>query len=137
MQRRMLRFINIMDIRAHIDHQNLFNMSWLTVPDRVAYFQLLHVYRIHKDLAPSYLRPSFVPLTTVHTHATRGSELNFQMSRDISMSQSGFAFSAIKQWNDLPISVKDVPSLGAFKKKLKSFFLSRYVWIRLIVILRF
>ena len=126
MQRRMLRFINGLDIRAHIDNGNLFDISWLAVPDRVAYFQLLHVYRIHKDLAPSYLRPSFVPLTSVHSHATRGSELNFQISRDLSKSQSGFAFSAIKQWNDLPISVKDVSSLGAFKKKLKSFFLSRY-----------
>ena len=126
MQRRMLRFINGQDIRAHIDNGNLFDISWLAVPDRVAYFQLLHVYRIHKDLAPSYLRPSFVPLTSVHSHATRGRELNFQISCDLSKSQSGFAFSAIKQWNDLPISVKDVSSLGAFKKKLKSFFLSRY-----------
>ena len=87
MQRRMLRFINGMDIRAHIDHRNLFDMSWLAVPDRVAYFQMLHVYRIHKELAPSS-----VPLTLVHSHATRSSELNFQMSRDLSKSQSGFAF---------------------------------------------
>ena len=125
-QRRMVRFIQCLDVRSHVDTTNLFSLSWLSVPDRVAYFHMLHLFRIRHDLAPSYLRPNFVKLDGLHTYKTRNSGYNYHMSRELSIAQTSFAFSAVKMWNSLPGEIKAITSLNIFKKKLKEFYLSAY-----------
>ena len=78
-------------------------------------------------LPPSYLQSDFVSLGSTHSHLTRGSDVNFHMSRNVARSPKSFSFTAIRQWNGLPNALKGVTGLGAFKKKLKSFYLSQYI----------
>ena len=125
-QRKMVRFIYGLDFRAHVGKNELHALSWLSIPDRISYFQMLHLFRIRNDLAPSYLRSDFVSLGSTHSHLTRGSATNFHMTRNVAISPKSFSFTAIRQWNGLPNALKGVSGLGAFKRKLKSFFLSRY-----------
>ena len=125
-QRRMVRFIEGMDMRAHVDTRNLFSLSWLSVPDRVAYFQMIHLFKIRNDLAPSYLRSNFTRLDGFHSYGTRGSDANYHISREISMAPDSFVFTAIRCWNSLPVALKSIASLNHFKRKLREHFLSGY-----------
>ena len=126
-QRKMVRFIYSMDYRGHVDNRNFRVLSWLNIPDRVRFFQMMHLFRIRNRLAPKYLLPNFTAISASHSHNTRGSEYNFTISRELSLSQNGFAFSAIKFWNSLPNSIKCIESFQVFRRTLKQFLIEQYV----------
>ena len=65
-------------------------------------------------------------LHAVHSHNTRGSGLNFVLTRELSLSQNGFAFTAIKHWNSLPSDLKSIDNIRVFKQRLKQFLFTRY-----------
>ena len=125
-QRKMVRFVNGMDNWAHVDSGNLRELLWLNIPDRVKFFKMSHLFRIRHKLAPKYLLPNFRFVSDAHSHFTRGSSFNFYLSRDLSLSPSGFSFTAIKQWNELPNSLKSIENFQVFKRKLKEFMLGQY-----------
>ena len=125
-QRKMVRFVNGLDYRAHVDNKNLKDLFWLNIPDRVKFFQLTHLFRIRNNLAPKYLLPNFTSISAVHSHNTRGSGLNFVMTRELSLSQKGFAFIAIKHWNSLPSDLKSIVNIRVFKQRLKQFLFTSY-----------
>ena len=126
LQRKMVRFIYGMDFRAHVGNSELANLSWLSIPDRVTFFRVIHIFKIRNKIAPGYLSNDFTPISHVHGHNTRGSSLNFQMSKDLALTQNGFAYPATKEWNGLPHDLKLVTDLKIFKRRLKSHLLSRY-----------
>ena len=126
-QRKMVRFIYSMDYRGHVDNKNLRDLLWLNIPDRVYFFQMKHLFRIRNRLAPKYPLPNFTAISASHSHNTRGSEYNFTISRELSLSQNSFAFSAIKYWNSLPNGIKCIDSFQVFKRTLKQYLLERYV----------
>ena len=125
-QRKMARFVYGLDNRGHIGKGELLSLSWLTIPDRVSYFKLVHIFKIRHDLAPRYLLPNFTSISGIHTHFTRGSGHNYHVSRDLAQSPNSFAFTAIKLWNSLPNQIKEIDSIIVFKKKLKEFLFSTY-----------
>ena len=119
LQRKMVRFIHGMDYRGHVDLKNLRELNWLSIPDRVQYFKLLHLFRIRNKTAPKYLRTNFTSISDVHDHGTRGSRYNFRISKEMALSPKTFAFTAIKQWNLLPNDIKSINVFRVFKRKLK------------------
>ena len=121
---KMIRFIYGMDFRGHVDGKHLRDLSWLSISDRVKFFRMSHLFRIRHNLAPTYLLPNFRAISTVHSHNTRGSNHNFQLSRELSLSPSSFAFTAIKQWNGLPNNLKDIHEFRVFKQK--QFLIAQY-----------
>ena len=125
-QRKMVRFINGYTYRHHVGVTDLVPLSWLNIPDRVSFFKLTHLFRIRHNLAPQYLRVNFSNVSDSHRHFTRGSSSDFHISKDVSLSPRSFAFTAIKQWNALPSSIKCITSLNLFKRKLKDHMFSRY-----------
>ena len=61
-----------------------------------------------------------------HPYNTRSREnaaLNFSRT---SLGQRSVFYAGPKYWNDLPASIKQAESLGIFKRKLKSYYLSAY-----------
>ena len=125
-QRKMARFVYGLDNRGHIGDKELLSLSWLTIPDRVAFFKLVHIFKIRHNLAPRYLMPNFASISSTHSHFTRGSSHNYHVSKDIAQSPNSFAFTAIKAWNNLPDRIKEIDSIVVFKKKLKEFLFSSY-----------
>ena len=95
-----------MDIRQHVGLVDLRKLFWLSVPDRLAYFKLLHLFRVRHGIAPRYLMTNFKAVSEAHSHNTRNSSHNYFVSRDLSLSPSSFVFTAIKAWNSLPIALK-------------------------------
>ena len=122
----MVRFIFGLDNRAHVDVKNLRELNWLSIPDRVKFFRMAHLFRIRHKLAPSYLLPNFKQISSAHSYNTRGSTNNFHISRDLSLFPTGFAFTAIKQWNSLPEEIKSIGVFQVVKKKLRQFLIAQY-----------
>ena len=125
-QRKMVRFIFSLDYRAHVDVTNLREMAWLTVPDRVKFFKLNHLFRIRHKLAPTYLLPNFKLISAAHSYNTRGSSHNFHVSKELSLFRNGFAYTAIKHWNELPDSIKSISEFKVFKRRLKEYLIPQY-----------
>ena len=88
------------------------------------YFAVLHAFRIRKGLAPPNLCRGFVQVSRVHSHETRGSSLNFRLSRDDI--PGSFAHFGKVQWNNLPDALKSIDREGFFKVKLKAFLTRDY-----------
>ena len=117
-------------VLIYLDHVGLrhnLNLSWLSVRDRVDYFKLCHVFKVKAGKAPPYLSDVFIPVSSTHTHQTRGSHAhNFVITREISSSPSSFSFTSIRAWNNLSVHVKLIDSESLFRKSLKAHFLSKY-----------
>ena len=126
-QRKMVRFVNNLENRAHVDNLNLRELAWLSVPDRVKFFRMSHLFRIRHKLAPTYLLPNFKLVSVAHSYNTRGSQHNFHVSRELSLFTNGFAFTAIKQWNGLPDNIKSICDFRVFKRRLKEYLIDQYV----------
>ena len=124
----MVRFVQGMDFRDHVGSQELLKLSWLSIPDRITYFRMIHLFKICNKTAPSYLLSRFTFVSQTHSHNTRGSEHNFQLSHDLALAQNSFSFLASKEWNALPPELKALKDLRVFKKRLKSHLFSHYDW---------
>ena len=125
-QRRMVRFIHGFHHMHHVDNADFGRLTWLNVEDRVRFFKLVHVFRIRTGLAPGYLASNFLPLAEHHAHQTRGSTYDYAITAHVAKAPNSFSYTAIKDWNSLPPSLKSVTSLNVFKRKVKERFLSSY-----------
>ena len=75
---------------------------------------------VHGDNS-QYFYYNILPLIPDHEHLTRFSSMQkFNIPRHgKSMSEKQFLYNAIKQWNDLPVHLKQPLSPDSFKSKLK------------------
>ena len=126
MQRKMLRFVYGFDNRHHVGHSELLSLSWLSIPDRVNYFKLIHLFKVKHGLGPRYLRSNIASVSDTHSYRTRGSVSNFHMSKALSNCPSSFAYSCVRLWNSLPGRIKSIGSLSVFKTELRKLLLSSY-----------
>ena len=125
-QRKMIRFTLGLDFRDHVGKPDLRSLKWLNVPDRIKFFNLIHLFRIKHGLGPKYLRQNFASVSDTHSHFTRGSRHNFHVSKSSSLSPSSFTYACVQQWNALPEPIKNIESLSRFKQALKEYFLDSY-----------
>ena len=126
LQRRMVRFIFSCGPRHHVDSSDLKGLSWLLVRDRVDYFKLMHVFKIKRGLAPTYMSRKFVPIRDTHMYNTRHSDFNYTISKQLANSLSSFSFTAVKLWNALPAAFKEIDSEASFRKRLKEHLMRDY-----------
>ena len=127
-QRKMVRLIYDLDPRCHVGLNDFKKLGWLTVRHRVSYFRLVHVFKITKGMAPGYLSDGFTFVKDVHSYNTRGSVSDYHIAERVtsSLKRDSFCFNARKEWNLLPLSLKQVGYLDAFKTKLKAHFMEGY-----------
>ena len=77
-------------------------------------------------LAPSYLSNKFRKRFELHEHPMRDQELlNIPLFRTAT-GQRTFHYRALKIWNGLEDELKLIPTLGNFKRKLKSHVLDKF-----------
>lgn len=128
LQRRMVRYVLGVDSRSHVGLNELKQLGWLSVPNRVQYFALVHSFRIARGTAPGYLQSNFGFVSDVHSHQTRGSQVNFFIpaSDALGAMNKSFSFNAKKEWNALPSSLKSLPNEVNFKRQLKLFLSGTY-----------
>ena len=131
LQRRMVRLIFKFEHRDHMGQEHLQRLGWFSVADRVRYFKMVHMFKVFSNQAPHYISDGFNRVANVHNHATRHSNLNFHVTKSDSLGamSKSFRYSAVKEWNDLPSSIKNSLTERNFKAALKSHLLSLFFMV--------
>ena len=124
LQRKMVRYVYGWGPRGHVGTGILRELGWLTIPDRVGFFAILHVFRIRKGSAPPYMCHGFLKISAVHNYKTRGSTFDYHISKEDV--PGGFSYFSKVQWNSLPVSLKTIDSEAVFRVKLKGFLMEGY-----------
>ena len=69
-------------------------------------------------VAPDYLSADFIHLRDTHSHSTRGSDLNY-FADSRKFPPGTFHYSVVREWNDLPDTIKKARNLVGFKRELR------------------
>ena len=115
-QNKVVRYILNLGPRSHIGQMQLSTLKCLNVSDRVSQLRLNHVFKIKNGSSPQYLSQHFTSLNQVHGRNTRSNTYsNFYVQQVKSVNKMSFHYSAVRDWNCLPLSIKET------KKKLQLF----------------
>ena len=123
MQKRAARLI--LDADPFAPSMPLFSkLGWMTIEDRIQYHKCLLVFKCQKGEAPSYLNNKILYVSENNPYQLRNvvnGNLYVPKPRT-EMFKKSFSYSGPFLWNNLPISIRNVPSINAFKEKLKMHF---------------
>ena len=125
LQKRAERIISSADIPT--PSQNMVSeLNWLTFPKRVQYHSCTMVYKAIDDLPPAYIRDLFTKVSNSHIRNLRSvdNDLLRVPSSKPSFYENSFTISAAKQWNELPLDIRNNSSLNSFKNALKTYLLN-------------
>ena len=101
------------------------SLHWLPIEKRVAFKILLLVYHTLNKSAPTYLQSILSPYVPARTLRSSTSN-NLKIPRvKHSWGERSFSFIGPKLWNELPTSIRNIPSLDTFKTSLKSHLFSQ------------
>ena len=91
----------------------------LNVEFRIKQLRMSHAYKIYNETGPLYIREHFVITFDVHHHFTGGSMENFVVPSVSGVAATTFFYSAIKDWNSLPLDIKQKSTFNGFKTAVK------------------
>ena len=98
--------------------------NWLTVEQLIKFDRSVMTYKIINRQCPESLWNKYHPRTQLSNHITRNCR-DLQIPRNnLEYVKKGFHYSALKAWNDIPIGIRELPTLSRFKKQLKCYFKS-------------
>ena len=96
-------------------------LGWYSLAEMRNQQKAIMMYKIVNGLAPSYMADMFSSQYGSQVHNLRNSTLNFEIpNARTELYRNSFAFTGEKIWNELPGDLKNVSSLNAFKKKIKT-----------------
>ena len=102
----------------HIKH------NWLTVEQLIKFDRSVMTYKIINRQCSESLWDKYHQRTQLSNHITRNCR-DLQIPRNnLEYVKKGFHYSALKAWNDIPIGIRELPTLRRFKKQLKCYFKS-------------
>ena len=124
-QNKMVRFILNEGPMYHVGNSELNKLSLLNIENRVCQLSLNLVHSIYNNTGPTYFQNNFVK--TSHNYNTRFSNHSFVVPKVNTITSTTFYSNAIKQWNSLPLNVKEIPNKSSFKSKLKKHLLHQQI----------
>src|SRR6218665_2239433 len=103
-------------------------LHWLPIDARIALKISLLMYHIHSGTSPSYISSMVTPCSASRSRglrsATRG---DFAVIRtNLKFGNRAFSVAGPREWNSLPVSVRQCTSVAQFKSKLKTHLFSLY-----------
>ena len=94
--------------------------SWINVENLIRYDRNVMTYKIVNKLCPGNLWDKYQPRSSHLTYRTRHCK-DFQIPRyKTEFAKKGFHYAALKSWNDIPVEIRELPTLDRFKKQLKT-----------------
>ena len=143
-QNKMVRFILDYSPRQSVNYDVLSSLNMLSVEDRVKQLRLNHVFNIFHQKAPTYMQDNFVLKTARNNgRQTRSvSNLDFNIPRVRTCQSSSFYYSAIQDWNELPLTIKEAKNKDVFKTNVKMFLIQKgfqgktvnFIFIKIIIL---
>ena len=122
LQKRAARLILDMDPLS--PSEPLFKqLGWMRVDDRIKYHKYLLVYKSLRKEAPSYLTDKFNYISQDNPYSLRNVvNGNLQTPKPkTELFKKSFAYSGSVLWNNLPTSIRNIPTLGSFKENMKKY----------------
>ena len=99
-------------------------LHWLPVAYRIIFKILLLTFKAIHKLAPTYISELVSPKDTggrYYLRSNNGKLLNIPPCKSLStLGDRSFYMAAPKLWNDLPLFIRNISSVNAFKKALKT-----------------
>ena len=120
LQKRAARIILGADIMTPSKHM-FKELQWLSFQQRVNYHTCLLVYKSLNGLAPEYLSQLFTKTSEMHSRNLRSvdnDELRVPFARTNYFAKS-FSVESAKQWNTLPIHLRQISNINTFKTNLR------------------
>ena len=103
---------------------SLTELHWLSVADRITFKTLLYVYKSLNGLCPQYTFDCLVvntprpgSITTRSSH--HGLNLKVPKTRKCAGDRA-YSVAAPRLWNNLPLHIRNAPSVASFKTLLKT-----------------
>ena len=127
------RLQKILNTTAHIlrrvlkfDHitETLRDLHWLPVHQRITFKIFILTYQDYHKTAPQYLYDLIVPYAITCNLRSNNKLLIAPCHPRAKLKTYGersFQHAAPKEWNNLPLVIRDSPSLATFKSRLKTF----------------
>ena len=116
-----MRYIYGVGMREHVTPYRR-SLGWLRMDTRRMYFAATLMYKIHRLGKPTYLADLF------RRYQPRGPSRGERKDWSIPIARTNFGLSSFQIkcahfWNSLPSSVRDLPSISAFKTAVYKYLL--------------
>jgi hypothetical protein len=104
-------------------------LHWLPVQSRSRYKILIHIFKALHDQAPVYIREMLQVYQPTRTLRSQQSlTLTAHRAKTVLYGAICFPWIAPRLWNALPMGIRDIQTLPAFKRAIKThLFLEHYV----------
>ena len=102
-------------------------LHWLPVRQRIAYKILLITYKALHGTAPGFISnliQRYAPARILRSNSA--SRLVVSKTSTKTYGDRAYASAAAKLWNDLPVTIRQAPSLSVFKSHLKTHLFKQY-----------
>ena len=97
--------------------------NWLSVSNLIKYDKAVMAYKIMNNLCPNSLQGKFTMRSQISAYVTRNCRDIDIPKRNLEFSKKSFLYSGAKLWNDIPLDIRNSPTVLTFKKKLKDYLL--------------
>ena len=118
-QNKVFRFILELSPMQSVNSTVFDTLNMLNVERRVKQMRLNHVFNIVHDTAPTYLRQNFTTISHHYCNTRSANCHNFILPSIRQCQDKTFYYNAIKDWNDLPLNIKQIKSKTSFKLAVK------------------
>ena len=125
-QNRAARLILKEPKRAHVTPM-LRQLHWLPVNARIEYKLATMCFQCMHCNYPSYLKDLISWYQPCRDLRSRDSNLLCTPTTHLSYGDRAFSFAGPNVWNDLPLNLRSLDSLGSFKRQLKTYLFDKYL----------
>lgn len=98
--------------------------KWLSVMNLIRFDRCVMVYKIVNKQCPESLWNMFQQRCSISNYNTRNYRDLHIPKLNLELTKKGFHYSGIKAWNDIPVNIRELPSLRLFKTHLKRHLMS-------------
>jgi hypothetical protein len=105
----------------HTSHETLLEeLSWAPLLIRRKHHRLNLMYKIQNGISPEYLTNLCPPLTRERTNYDLRTGMNITAPQQRTTTyQNSFFPHTINDWNNLPLNIREIPTLDSFKETIK------------------
>ena len=105
-------------------------LHWLPVKYRIKFKTCVHFFKTLRNCEPWYIKEYLKPYTcSVNTRWCNLYNKNLEtihydskMHKYFLQLSHTFSYSALREWNELPLKIRSSPSLSSIRKSVKTFF---------------
>ena len=83
------------------------------------------MYRYEHNLLPVIYRQLFLRASEIHSYSTRNSKLYRQPFAHTNTRLFSIRFAGANVWNSIPLSIRQLPGLRIFKKRLRLYLIQQ------------